>query len=101
MNELKASTPVSSTRLLGDWQDISTAPKDGTRFMGRVQSQNKTSENKRQTWWGKTSHVPIYGWCHGKVENVDLWNPTAWKPLKAKSPNDQAEPQPPITKDDL
>jgi len=95
MNKLKATTPVSSTRLLGDWQDISTAPKDGTRFMGRDRNGvGGVCYRKRITWYGKTSHVPLYGWCHGKVEDTNLWNPTAWKPLKAKSPNESSQASP-------
>lgn len=57
------------------WQDISSAPRDGTHFTGRK------GTRKLRTWWGKTSHVPLYGWCHGRdVENIDLWQPTHWKP---------------------
>lgn len=57
------------------WQDIATAPKDGTRFTGKLRN------TRRRTWYGKVSHVPIYGWCHGRdVENIDLWRPTHWLP---------------------
>lgn len=40
------------------------------------------------TWWGKTSHVPLYGWCHFMghaydYENVDLWEPDRWEPKQA------------------
>jgi hypothetical protein len=58
------------------WQPIETAPKDGTRFIGWMRAENK----KRITWYGKASHVPIYGWCHGRdVEDIDMWNPTYWR----------------------
>lgn len=39
------------------------------------------------TQWGKTSHVPIYGWCYiadypdGGEPDYDLWSPTHWMPL--------------------
>lgn len=62
------------------WQDISTAPKDGTWFLG---GHNKSAV-LAITWFGKTSHVPIYGWCHGEDgEDIDLWQPTHWRPLPA------------------
>jgi hypothetical protein len=40
---------------------------------------------ERDTQWGKTSHVPLYGWCHmiqaGDHEpEFDLWQPVEWKP---------------------
>lgn len=68
------------------WQPIESAPRDGTRFMGRRSYANhrrnwRMSYLKRITRWGKASHVPLYGWCHGRVENVDLWEPTHWSPL--------------------
>ena len=71
------------------WSPIETAPKDGTRFIGRLrivatyqnQFEMKDRYRKMKTFWGKTSHIPLYGWCHGRVENVDLWNPTHWRPL--------------------
>lgn len=74
---------------MNKWQDISTAPTDGTRFIGRFSyadaSRNwKISYRKRITWHGKASHVPLCGWCYGKVENVDLWHPTHWMPLPAR-----------------
>jgi hypothetical protein len=78
------------------WQSIDTAPKDGTVFRGRMIEvinmmtqcgpRGRLGQKRhlvRKTWWGKTSHVPLYGWCHGRVENVDLWRPTHWKPLQA------------------
>ena len=74
------------------WQPIATAPRDGTHITGReslgsklVTLRGKEVElrrwRKRKTWWGKTSHVPLRGWCHGRdVENIDLWQPTHWRP---------------------
>lgn len=56
------------------WERIESAPKDGTRFYA------KSGSLKRLTWWGKASHVPLYGWCHGPdPENIDLWAPSHWK----------------------
>lgn len=68
------------------WQEISTAPTDGTRIMGRrTYAERYTGQRryeKHKTFWGKTSHVPIYGWNYGRdPENQDLWNPTHWKPI--------------------
>ena len=62
-----------------DWMPIETAPKDGTRFTGWKRDENR----KRKTWYGKASHVPLYGWCCGNdVEDIDLWRPSHWKPIK-------------------
>lgn len=68
------------------WDSISTAPKDGTRFLGRTSKPDpyrnyRMGYCKRITWFGKTSHVPLHGWCYGRVENVNLWEPTHWKPI--------------------
>jgi hypothetical protein len=39
----------------------------------------------RKTQWGKTSHVPLYGWCFVSSRRADpdfdLWEPTHWKPV--------------------
>ena len=60
------------------WRPIETAPKDGTLFLGT----NERSGACCVTWFGKTSHVPLYGWCEGvDGEDIDLWWPTHWMPL--------------------
>lgn len=68
-----------------EWQPIETAPRDGTRFQAKSISKlivaGRRPVIKRVTWWGKASHVPLYGWCHGRGENVDLWQPTQWAPI--------------------
>lgn len=70
---------------MSEWQPIATAPKDGACFVGRRSDPDewniKRRYTRRVTWFGKTSHVPLYGWCHGRVEDVDLWEPTHWKPI--------------------
>ncbi len=68
------------------WQPIETAPKDGTRILGRRPYAETFTGKLRhltlKTFWGKTSHVPLYGWNHGNdVENMNLWEPTRWMPL--------------------
>jgi hypothetical protein len=74
-----------------EWRRIESAPKDGTRFIGMARIvatymnrfETKDRYIKRITWWGKTSHVPLYGWCYGRdCENVNLWEPTRWKSLR-------------------
>jgi hypothetical protein len=65
------------------WQPIETAPKDGTRIVGMLKKYGV--QVRRVTWWGKTSHVPLYGWCHGRVEETDLWEPVYWKPRNTTS----------------
>lgn len=68
---------------LPGWSLISSAPRDGTRFIGRktLGAPGKLRYLKRVTSYGKTSHVPLYGFCHGKGEDFDLWEPTHWRPL--------------------
>ena len=78
---------------MSEWQAIETAPKDGTRIRGRRAYADRYSGalryEKRITWWGKTSHVPLYGWNFGRdVENQNLWRPTHWMPLP-QPPNDR------------
>ena len=73
---------------MSEWMGIAVAPQNGTRFIGRRRHieryTGKMRYQTRITWWGKTSHVPLYGWCHGRVEDVDLWEPQIWKPLTPK-----------------
>lgn len=60
------------------WQAIDSAPKDGVWFIGR------RGHLERRTQWGKTSHVPMYGWCyvasqHDSDPDYDLWQPVEWR----------------------
>lgn len=54
-----------------------TAPKDGTAFLGIVEGRVRVIR------WGKTSHVPLYGFCLADqgVEDFDICEPTHWMPL--------------------
>jgi hypothetical protein len=68
---------------MNTWQPIETAPKDGSWFEG------SRGKFKHRTQWGKTSHVPLYGWCfisdlHDGDPDYDLWYPTHWRPLQKK-----------------
>lgn len=80
---------------MSDWQDISTAPKDGTRVRGRQivmtnldGTRPVSCDLRRNTFWGKTSHIPIYGWNYGRdPEDQNIWYPTHWQRL----------PEPPVT----
>jgi hypothetical protein len=65
-----------------EWQPIKTAPRDGTYII--ASDGNVTTI----TTWGKTSHVPIYGWllvAWGDPQDADLLrqNLTHWMPLPA------------------
>lgn len=59
-----------------EWQPIETAPMD-THILGVVDG------DVRMIRWGKTSHLPIYGFCLADqgVEEFDLCEPTHWMPL--------------------
>lgn len=68
------------------WQVIDTAPKDGTWILGRRPRIERYTGilryEKHKTFWGKTSHVPLYGWNYGRnIESMNLWEPTHWQPL--------------------
>jgi hypothetical protein len=59
------------------WQPIETAPKDCLQKLGFVDGR------VRFIYWGKTSHVPLYGWnvADQGVENCELCEPSHWMPL--------------------
>lgn len=62
-----------------EWQAISTAEKKPGRILGLVDGE------VRFIAWGKTSHVPLYGWCLADQgpEGYDLCKPTHWMSLPA------------------
>ena len=67
---------------MGEWQPIETAPRgphSGPPYLGVVNGE------VRLIRWGKTSHIPMYGWCLADqgVEDFDLCEPTHWQPLPA------------------
>lgn len=71
---------------MSEWLDIATAPKDGTVILGRLsyaeRYTGKLRYHTRKTRWGKTSHVPLYGWTFGRgPEDQDIWAPSHWKPV--------------------
>ena len=60
-----------------EWQPIETAPKNRGVLIAMV------NDDVRLIAWGKTSHVPLYGWCLADqgVEDFNLCEPTHWMPL--------------------
>lgn len=69
-----------------NWRPIAEAPRDGTHIIARRMPEDGGCRGRR-TWWGKTSHVPLYGWCFaipGHAEDVDLWQPDEWHPIRRK-----------------
>jgi len=74
-----------------NWQPIETAPRE--RFLlGWVDG------CVRLIRWGKTSHVPMYGWnlADQGPENFDLCEPTHWMPLPP-APDAQPAQEPVVT----
>ena len=72
-----ALAELAKLRAENAWRPIESAPRDGTHFFGLVDGQ------RRIVAWGKTSHVPLYGFCLADqgVEDFDLCKPTRWHPF--------------------
>ena len=70
---------------MAEWQSMETAPTRG-RFLAMVDG------DIRMVAYGKTSHVPIWGWClvDQGAEDADLCEPTFWHPLP-EPPQETAE----------
>ena len=76
--------------MTSEWQSIESAPRDGTLILGKLAecpkwpASGRMRYRVRKTKWGKTAHVPLYGWIVGfhRVEETDLWSPTHWKPAE-------------------
>jgi hypothetical protein len=75
---------ISPPEPVSGWRDIATAPRDRSIFLGAVDGV------VRLVSWGKTSHVPIYGFCLADqgAEDYDLCEPSCWQPL----PSPPSEP---------
>lgn len=79
-----------------NWQDISTAPTDGTDILVW------DGEVRTLTCWGKVSHVPIYGWLDlvgCDMNDIDILQPppTHWQPLPAPPIKEDRPMAPPKT----
>lgn len=72
---LKAASLLS--RMGEGWRPIAEAPRDGTHILAVVEGQT------RRVAWGKTSHIPLYGFCLADqgAEDFDLCEPTLWQHL--------------------
>lgn len=73
---------IERLRQLHSWRPMASAPKDGRRFLAAVDGE------ARIVAWGKTSHVPIVGWCLAGqgAEDFDLCQPAGWMPLPVAPP---------------
>lgn len=62
---------------MSEWQPIETAPQDGSRILVVYEGLTRVAA------WGKTSHVPLYGFCLADqgVEDFDLVEVDLWQPL--------------------
>lgn len=70
------------------WMPMDSAPRNGTFVIGQrayiERSSGRLRYETHKTWWGKTSHVPLYGWNYGRdVEDLDLWEPERWREIEA------------------
>lgn len=79
VEEIPSLEAAPSQRGSPEWRPIETAPKTGERLLGFVAGQ------VRAITWGKTSHIPLYGWVlvDQGAEDCDLCQPTHWMPLPA------------------
>ena len=72
------------------WQPIETAPRDGTRILVW-----HPEEGAAISLWGKTAHVPFYGFLDmsGAFDGADILDPkpTLWRPLPALPKGEGAE----------
>lgn len=72
--------PPTHAARIPHWFDMSTAPTAypciGIDADGRI----------RCTYFGKTSHVPLYGWNYlrdaNDPESAELWRPIRWRPMR-------------------
>lgn len=64
------------------WASMDCAPRDGTLFLAWVEDEDGDGA-VRFVNWGKTSHVPMYGFClrDQGVEDSDLCDPKCWMPI--------------------
>lgn len=77
VDKLASMIPAGGLAEEARWQPMETAPKVVGRIIGAVECR------ARFICWGKTSHVPLYGWIltDQGPEDADLCQPTAWMPL--------------------
>lgn len=77
IDKLASMIPAGGLAEEARWQSMDTAPKVVGRIIGAVEGR------ARFICWGKTSHVPLYGWIltDQGPEDADLCQPTAWMPL--------------------
>ena len=71
-----------------DWNhDMDAAPREGTRMLAVVDG------DVRVCAWGKTSHVPLYGWLlvDQGAEDADLCAPASWMPMPLPDPPKESE----------
>lgn len=70
-----------------EWMPIESAPKKAGRILAVVDGE------VRVVSYGKTSHVPMYGFCLADQgpEDFDLCAPTYWMPLPALPPERMTE----------
>jgi hypothetical protein len=77
-NEADAEIAKLKARIreLTEWRPMETAPKDRA-FVGKVNGIQRICK------WGKTSHVPLHGFCLADQgpEDFDLCAPTGWLPI--------------------
>lgn len=65
---------------MGEWRDMNTAPRDGSRFLAYVSSKNDEA-NIVEIWWEPDYIESDYGMVGGWDDDWDLnHQPKAWMP---------------------
>lgn len=72
-----------------NWQDISTAPKDGTKIM--VWSDNHCWGSPDVAYWGRNHPLNPSSWVGGHCHVGHIDQPTHWMPLPP-APTDTLRP---------
>lgn len=66
---------------MSEWQDIETAPKDGTWILGWPLWSTEDREGKYHKRSGEIKYVEGAGYWFTMQQTMPAWSPTHWMPL--------------------